>query len=97
VFGLINLCGIALYTYLFLQITNNIQHEQRASADFGDSLAFLTTAFPVLGFFVTTDLIWVAVTANRHRKHKDSRELTLFGLAALAAWIVTVLILRQAF
>ena len=94
-FAIANVGGIALYVLLFLQIIQAIRHEQRAEADFGDGLAFLTTAFPVLVFFVVVDLIWVAVMANQQRKHKDSRVALTCGIVALAAWAVTFFGLRQ--
>lgn len=94
-FALANVGGIALYVFLFLQILQTIRHEQRAEADFGDGLAFLTTAFPVLVFFVMVDLIWVAVMTNQQRKHKDSKVALSCGIVALAAWAVTFLGLRQ--
>jgi hypothetical protein len=71
-----------------------MRHEQRISGDFGDGLAYLTTAFPVLVFFVAGDLIWVAVMANQHRRHKDSGAALLFGIVAVAVWIGTYLGLR---
>jgi hypothetical protein len=88
-FAAANAVGIALYAFLFLQITQTIQHEQRFGADFQDGLAFLTTAFPVLVGFVAVDLIWVAVMANQDRKHHDSRSALLVGILAIAAWAVT--------
>ena len=94
VFAAANAGGIALYTFLFFQILQTMQHEQRAGADFGDGLAFLTTAFPVLILFVVGDLIWVAVMANQHRRHKDSGASLLLGILAIAAWIATYLGLR---
>jgi hypothetical protein len=57
-FATANVGGIALYTFLFFQILLTIQHEQRANADFGDGLAFLTSAFLALVFFAVVDLIW---------------------------------------
>jgi hypothetical protein len=94
VFAATNIGGITLYAFLFFQIIQTMRHEQRTDGDFGDGLAFLTTAFPVLVFFVMVDLIWVAVMANQHRKHKDSGAALLFGIVALAAWVATFLGLR---
>ncbi len=89
IFAATNIGGIALYVFLVFQIIQTIQLEQRANADFGDGLAFLTTAFPVLAIFVAGNLIWVAVMANQHRKHKDSRAALLIGIVAVAAWAAT--------
>src|SRR5215207_9973122 len=86
-FAAANVGGIALYAFLFLQILQTMRHEQRADADFQDGLAFSTTAFPVLAAFVTVDLIWVAVMANQHRKHKDSGPALLVGGLSTAAWL----------
>ena len=94
-FAAANIGGIALYAILFLQILQTIRHEQRTGADFGDGLAFFTTAFPVLVLFVAVDLIWVAVMASQHRKHKDSGAALLVGILAIAAWIATFLGFRQ--
>ena len=94
-FAAANAGGIALYTFLFLQILQTMQQEQRASADFGDGLAFLTTALPVLILFVAGDLIWVAVMANQQRRHKDSGVALILGILAIAAWIATYLGLRH--
>ncbi len=94
VFAAANAGGIALYIFLFFQILQTMQHEQRPGADFGDGLAFLTTAFPVLILFVVVDLIWVAVMANQHRRYKDSWTALLLGILAIAAWIATYLGLR---
>ena len=88
-FAAANVGGIALYAFLFLQIVQTIRHEQRVDADFQDGLAFLTTAFPVLVAFVAVDIIWVAVMANQHRKHHDSRSALLVGAFAIAAWTIT--------
>jgi hypothetical protein len=93
IFAAANIGGIALYAFVFVQIVKTIQHEQRDYAEFADGLAFLTTAFPVLVFFVVVDLIWVAVMANQHRKHKDSGTALLFGISAIAAWATTFLVL----
>ena len=95
IFAVTNVGGIALYTFLYFQILQTIRHEQRTSSDFGDGLAFITTAFPVLLFFVAADLIWVAVMANQHRKHKDSGTPLLFGIIAIAAWVATYIGLRH--
>ena len=89
-----NICGIALYTYLFLRIVQSIQGEQRNSAEFADGIAYAVSALPVLGFFVAADLIWIAVMLNQHRKHKDSLAAALLGVIAVVAWIATVLSLR---
>jgi hypothetical protein len=94
VFAAANIGGIALYTYLFSRIVQTIQHEQRTEGDFGDGLAFLTRAFPVLIMFVIVDLIWVAVMLRQHRKHKDSGAALLIGIVAIAAWIATFVCLR---
>jgi hypothetical protein len=91
VFAVANVAGIALYTYLFFQILQRIRQEQRTEGDFQDGLAFLTTAFPVLVFFMALDLIWVAVMANQHRKYKDSGVALLVGVLAIAAWVATYL------
>lgn len=93
VFSAANVGGIALYAFLFVQILKTIQGEGRDYAEFADGLAFLTTAFPVLVFFVVIDLIWVAVMANQHRKYRDSATALLFGIVALAAWATTFLAL----
>jgi hypothetical protein len=94
-FAVANVGGIALYVFLFFQVLQTIRYEQRPDADFGDGLAFLTTAFPVLVSFVVVDLIWVAVMANQHRKHKDSGAALLCGLVALVAWVATFFGLRH--
>jgi hypothetical protein len=94
VFAVTNIGGIALYAFLVFQILQTVQYEQRTNADFGDGLAFLTTAFPVLVLFVAGNLIWVAVMANQHRKHKDSGVALLIGLLAIAAWVATYFGLR---
>jgi uncharacterized BrkB/YihY/UPF0761 family membrane protein len=88
-FAAANVGGIALYAFLFLQILQTMRHEQRAHADFQDSLAFFITVFPILVVFVAVDLIWVAVMANQHRKHHDSRSALLVGVLAIAAWTIT--------
>jgi hypothetical protein len=54
IFAAANVGGIALYAIVFVRIVKTIQHEQRDYAEFADRLAFLTTAFPVLVFFVTS-------------------------------------------
>jgi len=81
-----NMGGIALYTYLCWRISERIRYEQR-TAEFADGLSFLVTAFLVLCIFVLANLIWVAVMANQHRKHGDSKAGALFGISAIAAWI----------
>jgi len=90
----VNVCGIALYTYLFLRIVQKAHYEQRNDADFGDGLAFLTTAFPVLLVFAAITLIWMAVRANQHRKHRDSWGPLLAGGVTIATWTLAVLLLR---
>jgi hypothetical protein len=94
-FAAANVFGLALYAFLFLQVLQTMRHEQRANADFQDGLAFVTTAFPVLVAFVAVDLIWVAVMANQHRKHADSRSALLVGILSIAAWTITFFAFRQ--
>jgi hypothetical protein len=89
IFAAANIGGIALYAFLCFQILRTIQSEQRDYWEFGDNVTFLTTAFLVLAVFVAVDLIWVAVMADQHRKHKDSLEALLVGLLALAAWAIS--------
>jgi hypothetical protein len=94
VFAGANVCGIALYTYFFLQIVHRIQQEQR-SADGIDGIMYFATAFPVLALFVAVDLIWVTVMLNQHRKYSDARAPLLAGVSALAAWAVADSVLKR--
>jgi hypothetical protein len=95
VFATANVGGIALYAYLFFQVLQVIRQEERTCCDFQDGLAYLTTAFPVLVFFVLLDLVWIAVMANQHRKHRDSGAALLVGIVAITAWVAIYVGLRQ--
>ncbi len=87
-FAAANIGGIALYTYQCWRISERIRYEQR-NPEFADGFSFLISAFLLLCTFVVADLLWVAVMANQHRKHGDSKTEALFGIFAVGAWIAT--------
>jgi hypothetical protein len=88
-----NCLGLICYTALFLRIMHQ-QHAEQREPDFGDSLNYLLTAFPVLVGLTLVNLSWEIWALVRLVRYGESRPFAIGG-ASLLIWAATYFILRQ--
>jgi heme/copper-type cytochrome/quinol oxidase subunit 2 len=89
-----NVLGLLLYAVLVARIHQQMQGEHRQSADFGDSMTFALTAFPVLVVFAAANVSWGIWAMVRFTRYRECQALVLGGLMVII-WTATVLIVRQ--
>jgi len=88
-----NALGLILYAAFAVRVHLQIRAEHRDS-DFGDSLNFALTAFPVLITFFAVNLSWGSWALVRLLRHRQHEPILACG-SALAMWVITVVAARQ--
>ena len=89
-----NAIGLLLYAAAVFRINHQIKTEGRPGADFGDSMNFALTAFPVLMAFAAVNLTWI-VWAGIRSIRRQEHQLAALGCAMMASWILAVVLVRQ--
>jgi hypothetical protein len=88
VYLLVNLAGFLLFIFFVNKIENGIKAEQRDYADFGDSLIFLVTGFPVFLVCFLINFIWGCRAIIDAIKHKLYERLIAL-LVVVAVWCIS--------